>query len=115
MLEEASRLTPEKQKQLDGIKEIYSEQQEIFNTTLTDILRKYKADFTKKDQETLFLVVETSTSEDEFKNKLKEELSMSFLKSDIRTIFNSKEDLREEKELELTRLEIFEDNNKKDI
>jgi len=40
---------------------------------------------------------------------------MSFLRSDIRTIFNSKEDLREEKELELTRLEIFEDNNKKDI
>lgn len=46
-------LSLEKQKELNQIGEIYEEHQDLYTTTVLDILKKYKSDFTATDEKVL--------------------------------------------------------------
>ncbi len=109
------RLSPEKQKQLDQIKEIYTQQERAYETLLLDILKKYKNNFSWEDRDLLIAIAENTTSIEEFKKELQEKLNLNFLQSDIRNILNFKEKLKEEKDLETTRFEAFKESNRKDL
>lgn len=108
-------LSLEKQKQLNQIGEIYTLHEQEHHSTLATILWKYKSNYTPSDIEIIRSLVELHDSEDTFKKELQEKLGINFLPSDIRSLFASKEKLANEKQLELTRLELFQEKNEADI
>jgi hypothetical protein len=80
-----------------------------------NIMRKYNSNFSENEETTLLLIIEEATTVLEFKDAGKEKLGVSFLSADIRKMLQSKNALREEKNLELTRLELFQEKNTVDL
>jgi hypothetical protein len=108
-------ISPEKQKQLNQITEIYSSEELAHHAAVTNIMRKYNSNFSQDDEALLLSIIELSSSPEELTKAAKEKLSINFLQTDIRIMLESKEKLTEEKQLELTRLELFYEKNNQDI
>lgn len=109
------KLTPESQKQLDNIKELYSLEQKAFVNTVEGIFKKYKASLSHEDIKKLSDLVEATNDEAELKNNIDQDFGIKLLQSDMRNLISSKQKLKEEKDLELKRLEMFQEKHSSNL
>ncbi len=91
------------------VSQVFQTHAENYNSTIIDILRKYKSDFTQSDIENITLLLSENYSNTILKQKLETLLSSEILESDIQTLKQSYLTFIDERDVQIERLHFKQD------